>query len=100
MKKTAYIHLCLRNRYVMMGTYEVIAENEYGEAKEAVKVQVLDRPGYPATCNVVEITKSSMTVVFKPPADNGGNEITNYIIERREAGRQVWSKLSTTIAPE
>merc|ERR1711988_1416963 len=70
------------------GVYKVHAENEHGEEFKNVTIQVVD------------ITKTSMTLLFKPPTDNGGAEITNYIVDRREVGRNVWSKLSTTIEPK
>merc|ERR1711893_485573 len=82
------------------GVYKVHAENEHGEEFKNVTIQVLDRPNLPQSVELVDITKTSMTLLWKPPTDNGGAEITNYIVERREVGRNVWSKLSTTIEPK
>lgn len=44
----------------------------------------------------VEIIESAVTSVefkWKPPKDNGGCPVTNYILERQQVGRNKWSNL-------
>lgn len=45
----------------------------------------------------MDITESTVTSVefkWKPPKDDGGCPVTKYSIERQQAGRNKWSKLS------
>jgi len=36
--------------------------------------------------------KSTVSLSYKPPADDGGAEITNYVIEHREEGLASWTR--------
>jgi len=36
--------------------------------------------------------KSTVSLSYKPPADDGGAEITNYVIEHREEGLAKWTR--------
>lgn len=42
---------------------------------------------------IVESAVNSVEFNWKPPKDNGGCPITNYIIERQQVGRNKWLKL-------
>lgn len=45
----------------------------------------MDRPGPPeAPLEYEEITNQSVTLSWKAPKDNGGSEITGYVIEKRD----------------
>jgi titin len=35
---------------------------------------------------VCNLDAESCTLVWKPPIDDGGNDITNYIVEKKEVG--------------
>lgn len=49
-----------------------------------------DRPGPPVGPVIFdEVTKDYMVISWKPPLDDGGSEITNYIIEKKEVGKDV-----------
>lgn len=53
-----------------------------------------DKPTAPQ--GPVEVMESAVTSVefkWKPPKDNGGCPVTNYIIERQQVGRNKWSNL-------
>lgn len=43
------------------------------------------------------MTKSSCKIVWTPPNDDGGLPITHYVVERREAGRKLWTKLAVNV---
>ena len=40
-----------------------------------------------------EITKTTAVVSWKPPKDNGGSPITNYIVEKREAKKTSFTQV-------
>ena len=46
-----------------------------------------------------EATKSSATLTWKPPSDNGGSEITNYVVEYRADGAFKWKRSTENMIP-
>lgn len=42
---------------------------------------------------VSDITEDSVVLHWKPPKDDGGCDLTAYIIERRDSKRAVWTKV-------
>ena len=69
------------------GTYKVSLKNSEGGASITFKVNVLDHPAVPTgPLDVLNLDAESCTLSWKPPADNGGNEIANYIVEKKEVG--------------
>lgn len=53
------------------------------------------RPGPPeGPIKFEEITAENMTLAWLPPKDDGGSKITNYVIEKREANRKIWSPVT------
>lgn len=67
------------------GIYKLHIANDSGEDSGEFQVIVLDRPGPPTgPLEYEEITANSVTISWKPPADNGGSEITAYVIEKRD----------------
>lgn len=58
-----------------------------------------DRPGPPeAPVETVETTSSIIVIKWNPPRDDGGSPVTNYIIERQQAGQSLWKKLGNVSA--
>lgn len=60
----------------------------------------IDKPTTPL--GPVDIIESSSTCIdfkWRPPKDNGGSPITDYILERQQIGRNSWKKLGK-IGPE
>ena len=56
-----------------------------------------DKPGPPAAFDLSEITNESCFLAWNPPRDDGGSNITNYIVERRQTDKEEWVKLSATV---
>lgn len=58
-----------------------------------------DRPNPPeAPVETVETTSSIIVIKWNPPRDDGGSAVTNYIIERQQAGQSLWKKLGNVSA--
>lgn len=45
---------------------------------------------------VVDSSTSGITIQWKPPKDDGGKPVLNYIIERQQVGRKTWLTLGET----
>ncbi|KAI8775764.1 titin isoform X2, partial [Biomphalaria glabrata] len=48
---------------------------------------------------VLEVTKNSVTIQWKPPTDDGGAPLKNYLLEKRDATRTSWSRVDK-ISPD
>lgn len=77
------------------GQYILKASNEGGEASCTITVNVLDRPSHCQNLHMTYVTKDSCMVNWETPKDNGGSEITNYIVECREPSISMWSMISS-----
>lgn len=75
------------------GNYEIKVKNSEGEDVLPIKIIVLDKP---AACQgpleTVEATKSTVTLQWKPPLDDGGSDISGYVIEKCLEGTDNWEK--------
>lgn len=79
------------------GQYRLQLKNPSGFDTATINVKVLDRPGKPENLRADEFAGDALTLYWQPPKDNGGAEITNYIIEKKEAKSQTWSKVSSYV---
>uniref|UniRef100_A0A3Q0QUE4 Titin n=1 Tax=Amphilophus citrinellus TaxID=61819 RepID=A0A3Q0QUE4_AMPCI len=79
------------------GKYTLTAENASGIKSVFISVRVLDSPGPPANFMVKEITKNSVTLTWEPPQLDGGSKIKQYIVEKRESTRKVYSPITTSL---
>lgn len=69
------------------GLYRLTLRNREGSGYITLKVNVLDHPATPGgPLEVLNLDAESCTLSWKPPADDGGNEIIDYIVEKREVG--------------
>ena len=97
------------------GVYRLTLRNREGYGTISLKVNVLgkriylkwtvsnskltglfkDHPGKPTgPLEVSNLDAESCILSWKPPADNGGNDITNYIVEKKDVGTNKWIKVS------
>lgn len=54
-----------------------------------------DKPGPPAgEIQFKKVTADNVTIMWSPPADEGGAMVTHYIVEKRETSRVMWSIVS------
>jgi len=67
------------------GEYVLRLKNEYGADEGSFNLVILDRPGPPeGPLAYEEVTAQSVTLSWKRPKDDGGSEITAYVIEKRD----------------
>uniref|UniRef100_A0A8C2ZMJ5 Titin n=1 Tax=Cyclopterus lumpus TaxID=8103 RepID=A0A8C2ZMJ5_CYCLU len=58
-----------------------------------VSVKVLDTPGAPVNLTVKDVKRESVTLTWEPPLIDGGSRIKNYLVEKRESTRIVYSNV-------
>lgn len=74
------------------GSYQVCVKNACSSASMDCKVEILDKPSYPgAPISFSDVDNTSVTLSWNECKDNGGANIENYIIEKRETSRLSWS---------
>ncbi|KAK6485023.1 titin-like [Huso huso] len=97
-----YTHLVIRNvqRKSHAGRYKVQLSNILGSVDTVLRVEIQDKPAIPEGPIVVDaLLKNSVVISWKPPADDGGATITNYIVEKREAKEgEEWHLVSSSIS--
>lgn len=77
------------------GQYRLQLKNPSGFDTATINVKVLDRPGKPENLRADEFAGDALTLYWQPPKDNGGADVTNYVIEKKEAKSPTWSKVSS-----
>lgn len=55
-----------------------------------------DKPGPPRDLRATVVTEDSVTLTWLAPSDNGGSDVTSYVVEKREALRMTWQPVATT----
>uniref|UniRef100_A0A3Q3JDQ0 Titin n=1 Tax=Monopterus albus TaxID=43700 RepID=A0A3Q3JDQ0_MONAL len=75
------------------GKYILNLENSAGTKSAFVSVKVLDTPGAPLNLTVKDIKRESVTLTWEPPLIDGGARIKNYLVEKRESTRNVYSNV-------
>jgi len=75
------------------GQYRLQLRNSSGFDTATVNVKVLDRPSPPENLRADEFGGDALTLFWNPPKDNGGADITNYVIEKKELKAVTWSKV-------
>lgn len=73
------------------GTYQLTAKNINGKDVATVNVTVMDVPTPPeGPLKADNVTKSSLSLSWRPPKDDGGCEITHYTIEKQDTENMRW----------
>ncbi|XP_067116541.1 immunoglobulin-like and fibronectin type III domain-containing protein 1 [Osmerus mordax] len=76
------------------GEIKIKIKNECGTIEALSRLIVLDRPTPPlAPVDIIESSSSAVEFKWRPPKDDGGSPITNYLLERQQLGRNSWNKL-------
>ncbi|TNN73493.1 Immunoglobulin-like and fibronectin type III domain-containing protein 1 [Liparis tanakae] len=76
------------------GEIKIKLKNEHGVTEAISQLIVLDKPTSPLGPAEVE-ESSAMCIEFRwrPPKDDGGSPVINYMIERQRVGRNTWKKI-------
>ncbi|KAM9759805.1 immunoglobulin-like and fibronectin type III domain-containing protein 1 [Menidia menidia] len=76
------------------GEIKIKIKNECGTIEATTELVVLDKPTPPlGPADIIESSASCIDFKWRPPKDNGGSPITNYILERQQIGRNSKKKL-------
>ncbi|KAL7407800.1 hypothetical protein ABVT39_013778 [Epinephelus coioides] len=82
------------------GEIKIKIKNECGTTEAISQLLVLDKPTPPlGPVDIIESSANCIDFKWRPPKDNGGAPITDYILERQQIGRNSWKKLGK-IGPE
>lgn len=80
------------------GKYYLTLENVTGAKTFTIEVNVTGRPSPPTgPIEISSITSESCVVNWEPPEDDGGTDITNYIVEKRESGSTAWQLINSSV---
>lgn len=73
------------------GVYTITAKNINGKDSATVNITILDVPSPPeGPLRADNVTKSNLTLKWKPPKDDGGSEITHYVVEKQDTENMRW----------
>ncbi|GAU87381.1 hypothetical protein RvY_00244-2 [Ramazzottius varieornatus] len=78
------------------GVYKLTLKNRLGQDTGSVRVTVLDRPAAPERLRADEIDIDNVTLRWNPPKDDGGEAVTNYVVEKRGPDG-VWTKVNNFV---
>ena len=80
------------------GKYYLTLENVAGTRTFTIEVNVTGRPSPPSgPIEISSITSESCVITWQPPEDDGGTDITNYIVEKRESGTTAWQLINSSV---
>ncbi|XP_051805285.1 immunoglobulin-like and fibronectin type III domain-containing protein 1 [Acanthochromis polyacanthus] len=76
------------------GEIKIKLKNEHGFTEAVSQLIVLDKPTSPlGPAEVTESSAAGIEFKWRPPKDDGGSPVINYIMERQQVGRNTWKKL-------
>lgn len=80
------------------GKYYLILENAAGVKTFTVTVVIVGRPSPPTgPVEISGVSSESCSLSWSEPADDGGTDITNYIVEKRESGSASWQVVNSSV---
>ncbi|KAL7882190.1 hypothetical protein AOLI_G00090390, partial [Acnodon oligacanthus] len=82
------------------GHYDLVLTNSGGTKTVPITVRVLDRPGPPTgPLRVIGIMSDKCDLFWIEPSQDGGANISHYIVEKRETSRLSWTLVDANIQP-
>ncbi|XP_070534198.1 LOW QUALITY PROTEIN: twitchin-like [Ptychodera flava] len=79
------------------GDYQIEISNERGSDVADIKLDVLDVPKAPKSISVTAASKTTISVAWVPPDDDGGEPITGYKVEKCEAKTKNWTTVEEDV---
>lgn len=88
-------------RKMHTGKYTIIAKNEHGTDEATVEIRVVTKPNKPkGPLNVSDVHAEGCKLKWEKPEDDGGEPITQYVVEKMDTETGRWVPCSTTRDPE
>ena len=81
------------------GIYRLVAENTVGSDEAVFDVTINDRPSPPQNLRIKEVNKNDVTITWDAPLSDGGAEITEYCVEKKDTNKLNYLSAGTT-SPE
>lgn len=79
------------------GPYKITLSNRLGKDACKLNVNVLSPPGKPVgPITASNVSGEEMTLHWSPPLDDGGDSVTNYVVEKREPDG-TWTKIGQPV---
>ncbi|XP_059834515.1 myosin-binding protein C, slow-type isoform X2 [Hypanus sabinus] len=72
------------------GNYELSVQVEKIEDKATIVIQVVEKPGAPATVKIVSVWDTNVELAWTPPKDDGNAAITGYTIQKADKKTMDW----------
>uniref|UniRef100_A0ABL0EK17 Titin n=1 Tax=Rhodnius prolixus TaxID=13249 RepID=A0ABL0EK17_RHOPR len=66
------------------GSYCIKLKNNVGEASASLTLIIIEVPGAPSAPEIVDVTNTSVTVLWKEPSFDGNSPITSYVLEHHD----------------
>ena len=57
-----------------------------------------DVPSKPTQLQVVSVDATNVSLAWQQPQDNGGSQITGYVVDYKEVGNSSWSTVNSCTA--
>uniref|UniRef100_A0A183BBQ3 Fibronectin type-III domain-containing protein n=1 Tax=Echinostoma caproni TaxID=27848 RepID=A0A183BBQ3_9TREM len=77
------------------GEYKLTLMNDQGQTSTTCKVEVIDVPAAPSgPLEATDVKADEITLHWKAPEDDGGEPITNYVLEKKPKNSDNWEKVS------
>ncbi|XP_037319067.2 myosin binding protein Cb isoform X2 [Pungitius pungitius] len=76
------------------GNYTICVTNPAGEDKAMLFVKIVDVPDPPENVRCLSVGEDCASMIWDPPAFDGGAPLKGYLMERKKKGSSRWTKLN------